>query len=80
MSLHMYESDISLAFNAKIYVSEEIFNFRKFKTMRPNESYRLVTTVLVLNSHCGKIFFVGRNICKFIYSSDEVDSDQLMIL
>jgi hypothetical protein len=44
-----------LAVNAKKHVSEQKFNVRKYKTMRLDESYRLVTTVLVLNSHCGKI-------------------------
>jgi hypothetical protein len=43
-----------VAVNAKIDVSEQKFNVRKCKTMRLDESYRLVTTVLVLNSHCGK--------------------------
>jgi hypothetical protein len=42
-------------FNAKMHVSEQKFNVRKCKTMRLDESYRLVTTVLVLNSRCGKI-------------------------
>jgi uncharacterized membrane protein len=31
------------------------FNVRKCKTTRLDESYRLVTTVVVLNSHYGKI-------------------------
>jgi hypothetical protein len=38
----------SLAVNAKIHVS-------KCKNVRLNGSYRLVTTVLVVNSQCGKI-------------------------
>jgi hypothetical protein len=44
-----------LAVNAKMQVSEQKFNVRKYKTMRLDESYPLLTTVLVLNSHCGKI-------------------------
>jgi hypothetical protein len=46
---------VFLALNAKLHVSEQKFNVRKCKTMRLDESYRLVTTVLVLNSPCGKI-------------------------
>jgi hypothetical protein len=44
-----------LVVNTKMHFSEQKFNVRKCKTMRLDESYRLVTTVLVLNSHCGKI-------------------------
>jgi len=39
----------------KLHVSEQKFNVRKYKTMRLDESYRLVTTVLVLNSQWVKI-------------------------
>jgi hypothetical protein len=48
-------SRVFLAVNTKMHVSEQKFNVRKYKIMRLDESYRLVTTVLVLNSHCGKI-------------------------
>jgi hypothetical protein len=44
-----------MAVNAKMHVSEQKFNVRKCKTVRPGESYLLVTTVLVVNSRCGKI-------------------------
>ncbi len=44
-----------MAANTKIHVSEQKFNVRECKTMRLDESYQLVTTVLVLNSYCGKI-------------------------
>ncbi len=44
-----------LTVSTKMHFCEEKFNIRKWKTMRLAESYRLVTTVLVLNSHCGKI-------------------------
>jgi hypothetical protein len=48
-------SRVFLTVNRKMYVSEQKFNVRKCKIMRLDECYRLVTTVLVLNSHCGKI-------------------------
>jgi hypothetical protein len=38
-----------------MHESEQKSNVRKCKTMRLDESYRLVTTVVVLNSHSGKI-------------------------
>jgi hypothetical protein len=38
-----------------MHESGQKFNVRKCKTMRLDESYRLVKTVLVLNSHSGKI-------------------------
>ncbi len=41
--------------NAKMHESEKKFSVRNFKTIKLNESYRLVTTVLVLNSHSRKI-------------------------
>jgi hypothetical protein len=44
-----------LEVNAKIHESERKFSVRKYKTIKLNESYRLVTTVLVLNSHNRKI-------------------------
>ncbi len=53
--LNNHRGRFSLAVNTKLHVSEQKFNARKYKTMRLNESYRLVTTVLVLNSHFGKI-------------------------
>jgi hypothetical protein len=49
-------TEMSMAVNRKMHVSEQKFNVRKWKTMRLDESYRLVTTVLVLNSYCGKIY------------------------
>ncbi len=38
-----------------MHVSEQKFNIRTSKTMRRDESYRLVTTVPVINSQCSKI-------------------------
>ncbi len=44
-----------LEFNAKMHESEQKFSIRNWKTIKLDESYRLVTTVLVLNSHSRKI-------------------------
>jgi hypothetical protein len=38
-----------------MHESEQKFSIRKWKTIKLNESYRLVTRVLVLNSHSHKI-------------------------
>jgi hypothetical protein len=48
-------STSAVAVNAKMHVSEQKFSVRKCKIMRLDESYRLVTTDLVLNGHYGKI-------------------------
>jgi hypothetical protein len=39
-----------------MHLSEQKFNVYMCETMRLDESYRLVTTVAVLNSHYGKIY------------------------
>ncbi len=44
-----------MAVNAKTNVCQQKYNVRKCKTVRLDESDLLVTTVLVVNSHCGKI-------------------------
>jgi hypothetical protein len=44
-----------LAANATMHLSEQKLNVRKGKTVAVDESYRLVTTVIVINSYCGKI-------------------------
>ncbi len=49
-----YSGKFFLVVNATMHVSEQKFNVRKFETMRLDDSYRLVTTFLVLNSRCGK--------------------------
>jgi len=41
--------------DSKTLESEEKFNFLKCKTMRLDESYRLVTVVVVPDRHCVKI-------------------------
>jgi hypothetical protein len=38
-----------------LHVSEQKFGVRKCKTMRFDESYRLVESVLILNDQCGKM-------------------------
>jgi hypothetical protein len=57
--------------------SEYKFNVRKCKNMRIDESYRLVTTVLVLNSHGDKIHNIlvsfGRARGKFSTAMDIYD-------
>ncbi len=50
---HRSSGKFCLAVDAKMRVSEQKFNVRKCKAMRLDESYRLVTPVLFLNSHCG---------------------------
>ncbi len=67
-----------MAVNAKIHVSEQKFNVPKCKTMRLDESYRLVTTVLVLNNHCGKILniFLTTIAAGFLFLSLRRGSDQ----
>jgi hypothetical protein len=49
------QRQVFLENNSKMHESEQKFSVRKCKTMKLNESYRLVTSVLILSSHSRKI-------------------------
>ncbi len=56
-------------------------NVRKCKTLRLDESYRLVTTALDLTSHCGKIHnvFITTIAAGYLFVSPRRDSGQFSI-